>query len=147
MYSILICTLSVLAAAEFQDRVVYLQHLAPKALDRIGVFRRDNDGNLTHAQRSVLDLSENVVRNFATGEIDALQSMCDAAFGDKEKCASIFGDDSGKQQPRDLDGRAPPCECSTAADFCRPQFKHGPCEAADMNGRCGYSSSKYRVSK
>ena len=148
MHSLFLQITAVLAAtavstAEFLEKDVYLRHAAPKALGRIEEFRTQEGGSLTHAQAAVLDLTERVVKNFATDEIGAAQSMCESAFT-KKQCHNIFTDDSGNQnQKRELilGRRSPPCSCSTATDFCIGAGN--ACVPHDQNGGCAYAAGSF----
>lgn len=134
-----------IASAELLDKDHYLQKVAPKVLAHLSDFRAQHN-NLTLAQEATLDLSEGIVRNFAVEEINALESLCNAAFSDKSECAKILGDGNASTTTSlhsDSIKRAPACTCSTSTDFCYMRGSNTlRCHAGDKTGQCAYASGE-----
>lgn len=133
------------ASAEFLPKDVYLKFGAPKALAKISDYRTAHT-NLTLPQQMVLNLSEQVITEFAVNDLSALEAMCMAAFNDKQECHSLLGDDSGKALASRGDNlkRDPDCECSTGVDFCymRGTIDFKCRKSGDKVSKCEYSSCK-----
>lgn len=146
LYKTIVAVLSVtfLVNGELLDRDTYLQVMAPKALAKIQEYRTQHL-NLTLPQQNVLTLAENIVNEFSTDDLKALEAMCVAAFNDKQECDILLGDDSvNTAAPRQGKlKRAPNCECSTGYDYC---YMGGTidrkCHRGENNGQCDYSSGK-----
>jgi hypothetical protein len=125
--------------AGFHDQAVYAKDIAPGQLQRIASYRAEKGGSLSVAQTSVLDKAENIVKNFAVNEIDALKADCDAVFGHEECINVLAGGRVGGEAKRSLLGKRVLCDCTDEDDYCIEGYH---CQYKADN--CGFYS-KFRT--
>src|SRR3569833_2893334 len=113
-----------LSSAKLVAKELYTKNIAFGQLAHINDYRTKHAGTLTAAQSAALDLIEDFVAHYSTGNLAAVESACVAAFGKEECYATITANHlrtgSSPGTARSLDARADNwCACATLSDYCK----------------------------